>query len=91
MYDSEMNQMKDIFYACIVKSLLYAQICIRLYINFIVRILSRYQRNLRIKYWKAVKKVIRYIQGMKDYMLIYQRLDQLEVMGYLYIDFKLPQ
>ena len=33
-------------------------------------------------HWKAVKRVMRYLQKTKDYMLTYRRLDQLEIIGY---------
>ena len=34
-----------------------------------------------------MKKVMRYLQGTKDYMLTYKRSDQLEVTGYSDSDF----
>ena len=34
-----------------------------------------------------MKKVMSYLQGTKDYMLIYKRTDQLEVTGYSDSDF----
>lgn len=37
--------------------------------------------------WKAAKKVLRYLQGSKDYMLMYRRTDNLEVIGYSDSDF----
>lgn len=33
--------------------------------------------------WKAAKKVFRYLQGTKEYMLMYRRSDDLEVIDYL--------
>ena len=65
---------------------MYAQVCIRLDIAFAVGMLERYQSNLRMDHWRAVK-VIRYVQGTKDYMLMYRRTDNLEVVGYLDSDF----
>ena len=44
--------------------------------------LGRYQSNLGIDHWKVAKKVMRYLQGTKDYMLMYKRTDNLEVIGY---------
>ena len=44
--------------------------------------LGRYQSNPGIDHWKATKKVMRYFQGTKDYMLMYRRTDNLEVIGY---------
>ncbi|XP_059635526.1 uncharacterized protein LOC132277694 [Cornus florida] len=68
-------------------SLMYAQVCIRLDISFVVRMLGRYQNNLGIDHWKAAKKVLRYLQGIKDYMLTFKRSGHLDVIGYSDSDF----
>ena len=44
--------------------------------------LGRYQSNPGIDHWKASKKVMRYLQGTKDYMLMYKQTNNLEVIGY---------
>lgn len=44
--------------------------------------LGRYQRNPGIEHWKTAKKVLRYLQGMKDHMLTYRRFGHLEVFEY---------
>ena len=44
--------------------------------------LGRYQSNLGIDHWKAAKKVMKHLQGTKDYMLMYRQTDNLEVIGY---------
>ena len=49
--------------------------------------LGRYQSNSGIDHWKAAKKVMRYLQGIKDYLLTFRRFDQLEVIGYSDSDF----
>ncbi|KAL0554019.1 hypothetical protein IC582_007924 [Cucumis melo] len=49
--------------------------------------LGRYQSNPGMDYWKAAKKVLRYLQGTKDYMLTYKRSDHLEVIRYSNSDF----
>ncbi|WJZ84653.1 hypothetical protein VitviT2T_004247 [Vitis vinifera] len=51
-------------------------------IAFFVGMLGRYQSNPGIDHWKATKKVMRYLQGTKDYMLMYRWTDNLEVIGY---------
>ncbi|CAL9078779.1 unnamed protein product [Musa textilis] len=79
--------MKDIPYGCAIGSLLYAQTCTRPDISFAVSMLGRYQSNPGMEHWKAAKKVMRYLQGTKDYMLTYKRSDQLEVTGYSDADF----
>ncbi|KAL0456563.1 UNVERIFIED_CONTAM: Retrovirus-related Pol polyprotein from transposon TNT 1-94 [Sesamum latifolium] len=38
-------------------------------------------------YQKAAKKAMRYLQGTKDYMLMYRRTEYLEVVGYSDSDF----
>ena len=67
----EMEQMKEIPYASAVGSIMYAQVCTRPDIAFVVGLLGRYQSNPGLDHWKAVKKVLRYLQGTKDYMLTY--------------------
>ncbi|KAA0035948.1 Retrovirus-related Pol polyprotein from transposon TNT 1-94 [Cucumis melo var. makuwa] len=74
----ERNQMETIPYASIVGSLLYAQTCTRPDISFVVGMLGMYQSNPGMDHWKAAKKVLRYLQGTKDYMLTYKRSDHLE-------------
>ena len=83
----ERKQMEQIPYASIVGSLMYAQTCTRPDISFAVGMLGRYQSNPGIDHWKPTKKVLRYLQGMKDRMLTYRRSDHLEVIGYLDSDF----
>ncbi|KAA0057393.1 hypothetical protein IC582_010140 [Cucumis melo] len=83
----ERNQMETIPYAFIVGSLLYALTCTRLDIGFAMGMLGRYQSNPGMDHWKAAKKVLRYLQGTKDYMFTYKRFDHLEVIGYSDLDF----
>ncbi|WKA02171.1 hypothetical protein VitviT2T_020389 [Vitis vinifera] len=85
--DLEREQMKNIPYASAVESLMYAQVCTRPDIAFAVGMLGRYQSNPGIDHWKAAKKVMRYLQGTKDYKLMYRRTSNLEVVGYSDSDF----
>ena len=66
---------------------MYAQVCTRPDIAFAVGMLGRRQSNPGLDHWKAAKKVLRYLKGTKDYMLIYRRTDNLEVVGYSDSDF----
>ena len=77
-YDLEWKQMKVIPYASVVGNIMYAQICTWPYISFAIGMLGRYQRNPGIEHWKTAKKVLRYLQGMKDHMLTYRRFGHLE-------------
>ena len=69
------------------RSLMYAQTWPRLDISFVVGMLGRYQSNPRLDHWKAAKKVMRYLQGTKDYMLTFKRFDNLKGVGYSDSDF----
>ena len=79
--------MESIPYSSVVESLIYLQTCTKLDISFMVSMLGRYQSNPRIDHWKAIKKVLQYLQGIKDYMLVYRRSNHLEVIGYSHSDF----
>ncbi|XP_065631484.1 secreted RxLR effector protein 161-like [Quercus suber] len=83
----EQKQMEGIPYASTVGSLMYAQTCIEPDISFAVGMLGRYQSNPGLDHWKAAKKVIRYLQGTKDYKLTFKRSNNLEVIGYSDSDF----
>ena len=75
--------MERILYLSIVRSLIYAQTCIRPNIIFVVEMLGKYQSNPGLDHWKVAKKVLRYLQGTKDHMLAYRRFNHLEVIKYL--------
>ena len=79
--------MKNISYASVVGNLMYVQVCTRPVIAFSVAIMERYQSNPSIDHLRVTKKVLRYLQGTKDYMLMYRRTDNFEVIGYSDSDF----
>lgn len=74
--------MESFPYASVVGILMYAQICTRPNISFVIRMLGRYQSNPGIDHQKAAKKVHRYLQGTEEHMLMYRRSDDLQVIGY---------
>ncbi|XP_048493951.1 secreted RxLR effector protein 161-like [Beta vulgaris subsp. vulgaris] len=80
--DIEREQMKNVPYASVVGSIMYAQVCTRPDIAYVVGVLGRYQSNPGPGHWKAANKVLRYLQGTKDYMLMYRRTDNFQVVGY---------
>ena len=73
--DLEREKMKNIPYASIVGSLMYAQVYTRLNIAFFVGMLGRYQSNLGLDHWKAAKKVMRYLQGTQK-LQAYVQMDK---------------
>ncbi|WVZ98830.1 hypothetical protein U9M48_044208 [Paspalum notatum var. saurae] len=62
----EIDRMKSVLYASAVGSIMYAQVCTRSDLAFITGILGRYQKNLGVEHWIAVKKILRYLQGTKS-------------------------
>ncbi|XP_040862142.1 secreted RxLR effector protein 161-like [Glycine max] len=79
--------MQKIPYASAVGSLMYAQVCTRPDIAYIVGVLGRYLSNPGMDHWKAAKRVMRYLKRTKYYMLTYKRSGQLEIPGYSDSDF----
>ena len=74
-------------YSSVVGSLMYAQVCTRPAIAFVVNVLGRYLSDPDQSHWKAAKKVLRYLQGTKDLMLTYRCTDTLEVVGFSVYDY----
>jgi len=83
----EIEEMKKIPYASVVGSLMYAQVCTRPDIAYIVGVLGRYLSNPGMDHWKAAKRVMRYLKRTRGYMLTYRRSDQLEITGFSDSDF----
>ena len=71
----EAKCIKNIPYVSTVGSLMYAMLCTRPNICYVVGIVSRYQFNSCEAYWKAVKRILRYLKGTVDYSLCYQGKD----------------
>lgn len=82
----ERTKMKGKPFDIALGSLMYAQVCIRPDIAFIVSVLGRYQSNHVNDHWIAAKKVMRYLQRTKEYMFVFRRVDNLEIVGYTYSD-----
>ena len=83
----EIQEMQQIPYASTIGNLMYAQVCTRPDIAYIVGMLGRYLSNPGKDHWIAAKRVMRYLQRTKDYMLTYRKSDQLEIIGYSDSDF----
>ena len=64
--DFEVKEMQKIPYALAIRSLMYAQVCMRPDIAYIVGMLGRYLSNLGMEHLKVVKRVMRYLQRTKD-------------------------
>ena len=62
----EIEEMTKIPYASVVGSLMYAQLCTRPDIEFIVVMLSIYMSNHVFDHWKAAKRVMRYLKRTNE-------------------------
>ena len=78
---AEIERTRGIPYASIVGSLIYAMLCTRPDIYFVVGMVSRYQSDPGKKHWTAVKHIFKYLRRTRDYMLVYQD-ESLEPVGY---------
>ena len=54
---------------------------------FVSTILGRFSSNPGMEHYVATKKAMRYSQRTSNFMLVYRKVDHLEVIGYTYIDF----
>ena len=54
---------------------MYAMVSIRLDICYDLGIVSRFKSNLRLDYWTAVKTILKYLRGMRNYMLVFSSMD----------------
>ena len=73
--------MRGIPYASVVESLMYAILCTRPDICFVVGMVSRYQSDPSEENWIAVKHIFKYLRRTRDYILVYQD-ESLEPVGY---------
>jgi hypothetical protein len=74
--------MKSVIYASAVRSLMYAQVCTGSDLAFVTGMLGRYQKNLGTDHWNRIKKALRYIQSTNGLVLMYERTDSHEIVGY---------
>ena len=74
--------MKNVPHASTIISLIYTQVCMHLDITYVVGVLERYLSDPSQKHWVVVKRIMRYLQVTKNYMLTYKRSNDLRVSGY---------
>ena len=78
--------MSRVPYASVVGCLMYAMMCTRLDICYVVGLVSRNQSNPSQKHWMTIKRILRSLKGTLVYMLCYQRKKDLQLIGYSDID-----
>lgn len=74
MHHNKENR-KDYPYRELIGSLMYLAVGTRPDIAFTVNKLAQFNETYQDKHWAAAKRVLRYLQGTKDYGLIYKKND----------------
>ena len=69
---------------------MYAMLCTKPDICFVVGMVSRYQSNPRREHLTAVKHILKYLKRTRDHMLVYQS-ESLVPIGYTNSDFQLDK
>lgn len=63
----ERVKMDNVPYSSVIGSLIYAMVCTRYDIAYVVSVVSRFLDNLRKDHWEAVKWILRYLsQGLDE-------------------------
>ena len=83
----EEEDMRQIPYASIVRTLMYAILWTRLDIYYAVGVVSQFQSYTSLDHWIVVKYVLRYLRKTRDCMLVYSCRD-LSILGYTNSDFQ---
>ena len=83
----EENMMRQVPYASIVGSLMYAMFCTRPDIYYSIGMVNRYQSNPGPRHWQTVKHILKYLQRTWDYILVYC-CEDLFTIGYTDSDFQ---
>ena len=79
--DSKSKSISTTLYKCAVGSLIYCMICTRPDLSWVVTKLSQYNQPTENQ-WKAVKRVLRYLQSTTDLGLTFRKSEKLVLTGY---------
>ena len=84
----ERERMSKIPYASSIGSIMYAMICTRPDVAYVLRMTSRYQSDPCESHWTTVKNILKYLRNTKDKFLFYGGIDELVVSGYTNANFQ---
>ncbi|KAH9657437.1 hypothetical protein KPL70_023077 [Citrus sinensis] len=87
--ETEISEMMNVPYASAVGCLMYAIVLTRPDLSYVVSVVSRYMANPGEEHWRAVKWILRYLNGTGTYGLMYggQRQDDSQIVGYVDSDY----
>ncbi|KAI5345062.1 hypothetical protein L3X38_012939 [Prunus dulcis] len=81
--EEEEAEMRNKPYVSLVGSIMYAQVCIRPDLALRISKIWRFQSNPGMQHWIARKKILRYLQRTRAYMLIYLRTENWSLLAML--------
>ena len=77
------EKMKGVPYASAIGFIMYAMLCTRPDVCLAISLAGRYQSNLGVDHWTAVKNILKYLKRSKDMFLVYGGDKELVVNGYV--------
>lgn len=80
--DTEISEMKNVPYKEALGSLMYAYLVTRMDLGCAVSTLGAFAENPGKTHWNALKRVLRYIKGTKDFKLTFNNSGKAKLVGY---------
>ena len=80
--------MSRIPYSLTIGSIKYAMTCTRPDVAYALSMVSKYQGNLGLAHWTAMKNILKYFEKTKDMILVFGGKYELKVSGYSDASFK---
>src|SRR3954469_8260401 len=65
------EKMKGVPYASAIGSIMYAMLCTRPDVCLAISLAERYQSNLGVDHWTAIKNILKYLKSTKEIFLVY--------------------
>jgi hypothetical protein len=82
--ENEKSVMSNISYSSAIGSIMYAMLSTRHDVTLALSLTSRYQSNLGMSHWSAVKNILKFLRRIKDMVLVYgESSTKLDVKGYV--------
>ncbi|KAL0296000.1 UNVERIFIED_CONTAM: Secreted RxLR effector protein [Sesamum radiatum] len=79
-----MEKMKNIPYSNAIGSVMYLMVCTSPDIAYAVSCLSKYMSNVGMSHWNALRWLLRYLNGSKDYGIQFSKCsDDIKLIGYV--------
>ena len=69
--EEEVKYMEEMSYASVVGSIMYAMVCSKSDLAYVIGMISRFMSNSGREHWNAMKWVLRYLKGSTDVGILY--------------------